>query len=78
MGLEDPHEPGVGTNLHHWRDCLNCYITTLRRKTKRNGWKYKDKPNRKREANILEFVHLIGKPYLEHYSTADSGTRVSS
>jgi hypothetical protein len=71
MGLEVAPEPGEGTNLHHWRDCLDSYITTLRRKTKRNGWKYNNKSNREREANILEFVHLIGKPYLEHYSPTD-------
>ena len=29
MGLEVPREPGEGTNLHHWRDCLNCYITLV-------------------------------------------------
>ncbi len=48
-----------------------AYITTLRGKTKRNGWKYNDKSNREREANVLEFAHLIGKAYVEHYTTAD-------
>ncbi len=71
MGLEVPHEAGVGSNRHHWRDCLNCYITALRGKTKRNGWKYKDKSICEREANIVEFTRLINKPFVENYTTAD-------
>ena len=71
MGFEVPEEDSNETDLHHWRDCLSSYIALLRGKTKRNGWKYKDKSIREREANILEFTQLIGKPYLEHYTTAD-------
>jgi hypothetical protein len=57
--------------LHHWRDCLDSYVTNLRGKTKRNGWKYSDKSIREREANIREFTHLVNKPFVEHYTTAD-------
>jgi len=71
MGFEVPEEDSKETNLHHWRDCLNSYIALLRGKTKRNGWKYKDKSIREREANIVEFAQLISKPYLEHYTTGD-------
>lgn len=70
MGFEVPAEH-TKTNLHHWRDCLNSYIALLRGKTKRNGWKYREKSIREREANIAEFARLIGKPYLENYITAD-------
>jgi|GEM_PF-6258402 integrase len=69
--FEVPQGPSEGNGLHHWRDCLNSYISTLGEKTKRNGWKYKAKSNREREANILEFAELIAKPYVEHYTTAD-------
>jgi integrase len=71
MGLELPHEHEKGTNLHHWRDCLNAYLTLLKGKTKRNGWKYDEKSNRAREANIFQFARLIGKPFVENYTTAD-------
>lgn len=71
IGLSIPQRPGDEANLHHWRDCLHSYISTLRTKTKRNGWKYKDKSIREREANILEFAQLTAKPYVEHYTAAD-------
>jgi integrase len=71
MGFEVPEEHEKGKDLHHWGDCLNSYITHLRRKRKRNGWKYADKSVREREANILEFARLINKPFVESYTSAD-------
>lgn len=71
MGFEVPDEQSNGTNLHHWRDCLNSYVTSLRGKTKRNGWKYNDKSIREREANVRQFTHLINKPFVENYTAAD-------
>jgi hypothetical protein len=41
------------------------------REDKTERWKYKDNSIREREANIQEFAHLTGKPYIEHYTTAD-------
>jgi hypothetical protein len=52
MGLEVPEENSKETNLHHWRGCLSSYIALLRGKTKRNGWKYKDKSIRSIQTNV--------------------------
>ena len=71
MGFEVPDEQSNGMGLHHWRDCLDSYVTSLRGKTKRNGWKYNDKSIREREATIREFTHLVNKPFVENYTTAD-------
>jgi len=71
MGLEVPDDGLEGTERHHWRDCFDSYITTLRGKTKRNGWKYSAKSIREREANILEFARFIAKPFVENYTTDD-------
>lgn len=70
LGFTVPNEPS-NANLHHWRDCLNSYVTHLHGKTKRNGWKYNEKSIRERDANITEFARLIGKPFVENYTTAD-------
>jgi integrase len=52
-------------------ETLASYLAFLRTTTKRNGRKYNERSIKSREANILEFVELIGKPYVEQYDRAD-------
>jgi integrase len=70
QGFVVPEEPVVA-NARPWRTAMDVYISHLKGKTKRNGWKYDARSTASREKNILEFATLISKPYIENYTGAD-------
>jgi hypothetical protein len=73
QGFVVPEEPVVA-NARPWRTAIDVYISYLKGKIKRNGWKYDARSTAAREKNILEFATLIGKPYIENYTSLNSHT----
>jgi integrase len=65
-------EDSVDTNkFHRAQDCLDSYLNHLRATTKRDGRRYNERSIKARRENILQFINLIGKPYVEQYARVD-------
>ena len=71
IGAVIPNEAPLAPKSHRCTDVLTAYLAFLRTTTKRNGRKYKEGSITAREANVQEFLKVVGRAYAEQITRTD-------